>query len=482
MNKLAQTTVKAIGWSGITFALGNGVRFLSTVILVRLLAPKEFGLMALGLLATNYLSKLNFLGIGPALIYHQEEPEQTASVAFTLNLLLGVLLTGVAFLAAPLIAAFFREPRLTMIVRVLSAWFVIISLGGIHLARLRKALDFRRRLIPLVSHKFGKSCVAIILAVAGFGVWSLVWGQLAGGIIAVILLWTVERWCPRLTFDPGIARRLLSYGTQTGLLNILNSILANADYLIIGRRMDAVLLGFYTVAFRLPQIVVSGIQPVVGPVLFPAYIRFQNDGNSLNRAFLTTLQYISLITVPLGLGMAIVAPEFVEVFYTTDWMPTAPVMQALAVYAMIKSLSASTDHVYKATGRLAVVNQIAILRILIAVPILWIAAGHSIFHVAVGQILISLMTTIVQLGAISHILDIRFTDLWAAFRPALLGGGIMLSGILTLRLQISSFSPLIRLLLLSGCGAAVYVGTLWFTNRPLFQQALAILRTREETL
>jgi len=469
-------------WNYITFAGSKGLVFITTVILARVLAPEDFGLMALGLLAVNYLSKLNDLGIGAALIYRQEDVEQTADTAFFLSVGMGLILSLAVFLSAPLIAGFFREPRVQPLLHILSMTFVISGLGNIHEVRLRKELDFRRRLIPQISQRFFKGAVSITLAISGFGVWSLVWGQMAGTLAAAILFWWIYPWRPSLRFDLDAARMIVSYGLQVGLFRILHVLYKNIDYLIIGRRMDALQLGFYTMAFQLPHLLIYSIQMVVGQAVFPAYAKLRNDRNALKRAFLTTFKYVSVFCVPVGLGIFFVAPEFVDVFYTEKWANTVPVMQALAICSVINSLSANADHVYKAVGRPDIANRIGLVRVVLTVPVIWIAAGYHILYVGVAQIALALLNAVLQFVVASRIISIRPSVLLMTLQPAAIASIIMLAGIFVLHLQIASFEPLPRLIILTGWGVLLYVSALWLMDKDIFHQVRAIFRKEENVL
>jgi O-antigen/teichoic acid export membrane protein len=479
-SKLAQSAAKGALWNYLTFASGKGLVFITTIILARLLPPEDFGLMALALIAVNYLSKLNDFGIGSAMIYRQEDTEQTANVAFCLSLIMGSALTVAVFVSAPLIAAFFNEPRLTPIARVISVIFLISGIGSIHDVRLRKELDFRRRMIPEISQRFVKGGVSIGLALAGFGVWSLVWGQVSGIIAAALLFWLIYPWRPKLRFDIKIARMLITYGVQIGLFQILHVIYKNIDYLIIGRRMDTIQLGFYTMAFQLPHLVIYSIQMVVGQAVFPAYAKLQNDRNALGQAFLTTLKYVSLFCVPVALGIFVTAPEFVEVFYTKRWLPAVPVMQILAVYSMLNALSANADQVYNASGKPGIANKIGIIKMMLAVPVLWIAAGYNnILYVGIGQLVIAFMAAILQFIVASRMITVRPSSLIAALQPSAVGAAAMVPGLFILRSQISSFAPGIRLMLMVICGAALYIFAVWLTHRDVFRQTLTIFKKQK---
>lgn len=477
LTRLAQATVKGAVWSYAAFVAGKGLIFISTIILARILAPADFGLLALGLIAINYLDRLSDFGVSAALIYRQQDSERAANVAFVFSLVTGALLTVCAWLAAPLMAAFFQEPRVIPITQALSVTFMITSLGNIHEALLKKNLDFRGRFVPETGKSIFKGTVSIVLAWMGFGVWSLVWGQIAGALAATVLYWWITRWRPQLTFDRRIARAMLGYGVQIMLLDVLGGIHSNVDALIVGRRLNVGALGFYSMGFRIPELVILNICVVVSRALFPAYAKIQNDLAALRSGYLATLRYIALITVPAGIGMVIIAPEFVNVFYTERWAPAIPVMQALAVYAVIYSLSFNAGDIYKAIGRPALLNQTALFNLLLNVPLLLVAVNYGIFYVAVGQAFSILVLTLVRLGIVSRLLSIRPSAFLESLKPAANSAIVMLLGAWGLRVLIVQFDPAARLVALTLAGAILYVSTLWVADRTVLQQLIALVRT-----
>lgn len=470
---LARTTVTGTAWNYSAFALGKGLVFLCTILLARLLVPQDFGLVALGLLVLRFLETLGDLGVGPALIYRVEEPERTSSVALGINLTMGLVLTVGMILAAPLVADFFHEPRLVPVLRILSLSFLLTALRNVHASRLKKELAFRRRFVPEIARAAAKGVVSVIFAWLGFGVWSLVWGQLAGEVTATLLYWWAARWRPRLSFDFHVARALLSYGGQIVLLKIIAATRNNIDYLIIGRRLDAVALGFYVMAYRVPELVIVSLCTVASQVLFPAYARLQSDPAALRRGFLRTARFMALITVPVGVGMAIVAPEFVNLFYTARWAPSIPVMQVLALYSTFHALSFNAGDIYKAIGRPSILSSLGAARLVVAVPVLWIAAGHGILAVAIGHAAISLVFTVVSLGIACRVLAVGWREVASALRPAFVAAAVMAIGALALQ---QVLPPAARFGGAVLAGATLYIVTLWLTDRATVQQALALAR------
>lgn len=470
---LARSTVAGTAWNYSAFVLGKALVFLSTILLARLLAPQDFGLVALGMLVLAFLETLSDLGVGQALIYRVEDPERTGSVAFAINVVVGVGLTAVALLVAPLAADFFHEPRLTPVLRVLAVSFLLSALRNVHQSRLKKELEFRRRFIPEISRTVAKGATSVLLAWLGFGVWSLVWGQIAGGVTSTLLYWWAARWRPRLVLDRTIARALLGYGGQILLLKILAAFLSNVDYLIIGRRLDAIALGFYVMAFRIPELVIVSLCNVVSQALFPAYAKLQTDMAALRRGYLTTLRYVALITVPLGVGLSLVAPDFVHLVYTSRWAPSIPVMQVLALYSMFLSLGFNAGDVYKAIGRPSILTSLGALRLLVAVPVLWLAADHGILAVGIGQAAIALVFTLLGIGVTCRVLATPWRDVAAALRPAFRATAVMALGTLGLQRVLPSPARLTALVLV---GATVYALTLWLAERQTVDQAITLLR------
>ncbi len=475
---LARTTVTGTVWNYSAFALGKALVFLSTILLARLLVPQDFGLVALGLMVLRFLETLGDLGVGPALIYRAEDPERTSSVAFGINVVMGLVLTAGMVLGAPLAADFFHEPGLVPVLQVLALSFLLTAPRNVHESRLKRELAFRRRFVPEIARTAAKGVASVVFAWLGFGVWSLVWGQLAGEITSTSLYWWVARWRPRLSFDRTIARALLGYGGQIVLLKIIAATLNNVDYLIIGRRLDAVALGFYVMAFRIPELVIVSLCTVASQVLFPAYARLQSDAAALRRGFLKTMRYMALITVPVGVGMAIVAPEFVNLFYTARWAPSIPVMQILALYSTLHALSFNVGDIYKAIGRPSILSSLGAAKLVVAVPVLWFAASRGILGVAVGHAITTLIFTAVSLAMACRVLAVRWREVASALRPAFVSAAVMAIGVLALERLLPPSARLWGLVLV---GAMLYTLTLWLTDRPTVRQAFNLVRRARST-
>src|SRR5688572_17031622 len=211
--KIVLKTARGFIWNFSAYFLGKIVVLVTTAILARLLAKSDFGLVAVAVIAINYLSVLKDLGLGVALIQRKGDVLEAANTVFTINLILGVLLSAIIIPLAPFVATYFHDPQVIPVLRWMGISFIINALGSVHTNWLVRDLDYRRKLVPELGSALAKGVISIGLAYLGYGVWSLVFGQIAGAVVSVILVWIVLPWRPRLTLDRSLAGSLVKFGT-----------------------------------------------------------------------------------------------------------------------------------------------------------------------------------------------------------------------------------------------------------------------------
>ena len=463
--QLARKSARGILWNYVSFGLGKGLVFVTTAILARLLTPDDFGIVAFATLAVTYLAILKDLGLGLALIQQRENVEGAANTVFTLNLLLGAVLTLTGLSVAPLVASFFREPQIVPVLRWLSLTFVLNALGSIHIVRLRRELAFRRKLVPDLGRSLSKGVVSIGLALVGSGVWSLVIGQLAGVVAGVVLSWVAFPWRPRLTVDPKLARKLLSYGLFVMGIDALAIMTDNLDYLLIGYIFGNASMGIYTLAFRLPELLVLNPLWVMAAAIFPAYAAVQDQPEALRRGFLTTVRFVEIFSVPLSLGLVLVADPLVRVAFGEQWLAAIPVVRVLALFVLVRSIGFNAGDVYKAVGRPDILVKLELLNVGILAPALWIGSSFGLIGVAVGHLLASLVRMVVELVVVTRFVKVSFKGILLQLKPSF-SGGLALTLLLLPSLYLTvNASPLVRLMVTVTVGAAGYLGVLWLLER-----------------
>jgi PST family polysaccharide transporter len=464
-------------WSYGAFASSKLLTLVATAILARLLTPAEFGIVGFATVAITYLSIAQDLGLAGALIYQREKADRAAHVVFSWNLVLGLGLFLVGVLTAPLAAQFFDEPEVASLMRVLSVTFLIAPLGSVHLILLQKELDFRRKMFPDVGSALVKGAASVALALAGFGVWALVLGHLAGVVVSVVLAWIVVKWRPRLAFDRDLTRSLLAFGLPLFLVDLIYVVTGNIDYLIVGRVLGAAALGIYTLAYRIPELLVLGVVSVLSRTMFPAFTKARDSIASLRRGFAASIRYVVIFTTPICVGLFVVAEPLVLVMLGPDWLEAVPVLRVLAAFAWVRSLMSNDGDVYKALGKPGFLARITGLRLVILVPALLIATPYGLVAVAIALLIATVLDKTLRIYLISRQLEMRVTEVVAQFVPAVVAAVPLALVSVAMLYALDGAGPLTRLVATSLAGAATYFGAIWLLERDALRRIVVLVRT-----
>jgi O-antigen/teichoic acid export membrane protein len=473
--EIAQKTAWGFIWNFSTYFLGKFVVLITTSILARLLAKSDFGLMAVALVAINYLSVFKDLGLGVALIQRKGDVKEAANTIFTVNIIIGLVLSALIIPLAPWVAAYFHYPQVTPVLRWLGISFVINALGSVHTNWLVRDLDYRRKLVPELGGALSKGIISIGMAFLGYGVWSLVFGQIAGAIASVVLVWIILPWRPRLSIDRKVAGSFMKFGASVTAIDIITQITDNIDYVIVGRIFGLVPLSIYTLAYRLPEMLLIGNLWVMGGVVFPAFSTVQDRPNELRRGFLASVRFVELIAVPICLGLLIAADPIVRVVFGDQWLEAIPVLRVLAIYAWVYSLGYHVGGLYKAIGRPDILLRLSILTLMIIIPSLLIGARFGIIGVAAGHLVAVLIRRAISLGLATHFVNVSIIDIFGELRSSLLGALVMVPITLAVSYLTTTLHPFLQLTLIVLSGAISYLGVLWWVERENLRRLLRIV-------
>ena len=476
-------------WTAVSLIAGKGIIALSMVVLGRLLDANVFGLFGIGMLVVGYLELFNNFGIASAVINLTGNDQRLASVAFWVNICLGVIMTVVTWLAAPLIAGFFDEDGATAIIRALGFVFLFRSIGSVHDALLKRNLDMKAVTIADTVTAVSKGALTIALAALGLGVWSLVWGHLAGALLGSAVFWRVNPWRPQWlgsVHDPITgSRRLLGFGSQMTLIDILGAINMNIDYLLIGRAIGTTALGVYTLAFRLPELLIDGINQVVAKVAFPLFSQLQDNKEKGKVVLARMLALTSAVAIPAGIGLAIVADPLVRVVLGEKWtqvsigtdvISTAAPLRWLALSLTATALTKNIGDLYKGYGRPGLLNLIGAARVLFVVPLLIVAVRYGISGVAVAHAGAATLVSIAQILIASRVVDIQLADLLRPYRTPVIAGLTMTVITVPVIGVVDAWNPLFQLVVLAMVGAVTYIGTILMIDRRLVDEGRAFIQ------
>jgi O-antigen/teichoic acid export membrane protein len=348
---LVRQTVSGLWWSLGAQFLRQGSQFLIAVFLARLLTPPEFGLVAMVVVFSGFAGLFSDLGFGPALVQRQEIEERHYCSVFWLNVAFGIVLGVVLASASPLIAKFYREPRLIPIVLLVGLCFPINSLGLVQKASLTRQMDFRALGLIDIGNVTLSGVIAIVLAWRGFGVWSLVCQMLCLTIFEVAGLWWFSSWRPRVFFDRTAIRELFGFSSNLTGFTAINYWYRNGDNLLVGKFFGSAALGIYSRAYNLMLMPLSQITYVVSKVMFPALSRLQDDKARVKSIYLRSIALIALVTFPLMLGLLVVADHFILAIYGNAWAGAIQILRIFCVLGMVQSISSTAGWIYQSQGR-----------------------------------------------------------------------------------------------------------------------------------
>lgn len=463
--QIAQKTALGFIWNFSAYFLGKLVVLITTSILARMLAKNDFGLVAIAVVVVNYLSVLKDLGLGAALIQRKSSVSEAANTVFTINIIIGLVLSLVIMPLAPLVAIYFKDPHITPVLRWIGISFIINALGSVHTNWLVRNLDYRRKIIPELGGALTKGAVSIGMAYLGYGVWSLVFGQIIGATVSVVLVWMVLPWRPRFTIDRTIAKGLMRFGVSVTAIDILSEIIDNIDYVIVGRIFGIVPLSIYTLAYRLPEILLIGNLWVMAGVIFPAFSTIQDQSDELRRGFLASVRVVDLMAVPICLGLFIAADPIVRVVFGDQWLDIIPILRVLAIYAWVYSLGFHVGGLYKAIGRPDISLRLSILTLVIIIPSLLIGARFGLIGVAIGHLVAVLIRRVISIAIATRFVKVSMAEIFAELKPSFLAAVVMTPVALMVLYVTATLNPFFQLALVISSGAIAYLGVLWWIEK-----------------
>lgn len=476
VTSLAGEVISGTRWTGLSQVAMQGTRLIVQVILARLLAPEDFGAIAVALVVVHLLDIVMDLGTGPAIIQRRELAPSLASAIFVLNAVLGAILCLTLILTADFVAGLFGTPDARPVLQVMAFALIITSLARTQQAMLRRNLKFRAVAMVGIGGSLASAFVAIPAALLGAGVWALVAGHLAMATAMAVIAYRSSGWLPSRPFDFRGLREIADYSLNVSGTQFIEFFLQSADKVVIGRFLGVVPLGVYAIAERFMRYPVYALARVLMGVLFPTLSRTQEDPAALRRAVLRSGGAMALIVLPMMVGLASIAEEFTHVVLGDRWSEVVPLLQILAPAGAIQALVMGCSTVFLATGRadlqfrLGLLTGIAYLvSYLVGVqwglPGLAIAFGVAVVVMAVPGLILPL-----------RLIDLRLRDFLRELRPYVFSTAIMSLAVIMMSRVLSEIGGSSLVVLVSGVatGVVVYGGAILLLRPPALGDVLAL--------
>ena len=468
----------AVIWRSGSQVVGQLVQWAATFLVLRILAPSDYGLYAMAAVVQTLLGLLNGFGLANALVQRKRVTQFELRQLFGMLLVVNGALAAAQFLAAPLVAQWYGEPQVTAILRVLAIGYLANPFLALGYAVLAREMDFRRQAKVNIFAAVAGALAALGGALAGLGVWTLVLAPLVVfairglgmAIAARALLWP--------SFDFRGTRHMAGYGGTVTLSTMLYFAQTQSDVVIAGRAVDAHTLGLYTTALFLAQLFVNKVVPPLNEVAFTAYARMQDDRAGFANGFLTAVRAIMLVSIPFCLGLSVTADPLVHVVLGEKWLGVGPYLQLIALAIPFMTLQVLFAPATNALDRPGIAARSSAFGAVLMPLAFLTGIQWGVIGMAAAWLVAYPMMTLATARWSLPVIGVAWRDLGKALAPPVLAGIAMAAGVLAVDYQTNALAPLPRLALLVTVGAAIYLGGLAIFAPDRLRELVAFVRHR----
>lgn len=329
----------------------QGVTFIVSIVLARLLDPTVYGTVALVTIFTTIMQVFVDSGMGNALIQKKDADDLDFSSVFYFNMAMCSVLYLIMFFAAPLIASFYRMPELTAIVRVLSLVVVISGVKNVQQAYVSRHLMFKRFFFSTLGGTIGAAVIGIAMAYLGFGVWALVAQMLFNAAVDTTILWITVKWRPKKMFSFQRLKSLFSYGWKLLVSSLIDTVYNDLRQLIIGKKYSSGDLAYYNQGKKFPQLIVTNINTSIDSVLLPTMSKAQDDMAAVRSMTRRAIKTSTFLMMPAMIGLAVCAEPLVRLILTEKWLPCVLFLRIFCITYAFYPIHTANLNAIKAMGR-----------------------------------------------------------------------------------------------------------------------------------
>jgi O-antigen/teichoic acid export membrane protein len=479
-HNITRKSIASVKWSVLTEVVSRVVSPFTFVILARILAPEDFGIIAIAQIAISFCYLFWDAGLEKALIQTREPLEKAANVVFWINIALGLLLYVVLFVSAPLLAIFFNTPAAGVVLQVLGLQIIISSLSTVQQALLLRDLNFKLLFWARLATAAIPALVSIPLAYLGYGVWALVASSLAGAFINLLILWIRSSWRPQFCFDMSIAKKMANFGSWIVLDSLIGWFISQGDAVVVGRFLGIRDLGLYRTGRNIVDILFGLTMNPIHSILYPSFSALQGDKEALQVFLHKANRIIMSLTLPIGTGIMCIASPLVVVVLGAKWQGVDVVISIMGLQTALGWLVGANPEIYRAMGRPDLQTKIGIFCIPLYLIVYFVAAPLGLKAFVFARLGLTLVVLPVHVWMAVKILNLSYLYLWETGKPMILSTIFMVLTIIGINWMMD-VTDLIRpvivdLLTFTITGIVVYLGSLWIIDKSFVVQTKNMVR------
>ena len=483
--ELKARILSAVGWS---LAVKLGLQIFTwaiTLLVIRLLSPEDYGLMAIAQVFLNLVVGLTAMGLGDALVQRDNTPREVVARVFGWSMVAALVMAGLMVAVAHPVADWYGEPRLALLVQAAALNLPLNALATLPRAALTKALHVRKLVVVEAASNVFAAVVTFTLAWLGYGVWALMIGSLAGSTArtgALLLLAADTMVMPRL----GVAGlgRMVSFGVYRALEHFVWVVQTSIDVLIVGHFLGTATAGVYAVALNFAMMPLSKIAPVLNSTAFPAFALLQARPAEARYYLIKAIRLMALAAFPVFFGVHAVAPEVVEIVFGPNWVEAKPVLAVLALASAFRAIQLPFPNYLQGTGRSRESFWCMLAGLVLIAPALAIGCSYGVIGAGVAWLVVAVLGFVLSAAIAAHWGDVVLRELLVAPLKPLLAGLAMLAVVLPLGEVLvlpewpGVWASVARLAVLAAVGGAVFSLVLMLAFRDLRDEAWALVRRR----
>lgn len=449
---LRHKTTKGLLWSSVENFSNQGVQFIFSIILARILAPSDYGVVAMVAIFFAVAQSFVDSGFSNALIRKKDRTEEDMSTCFYFNIVVGLVAYAVLFVISPWVAEFYNQPILSPIVRVSGLNVLLNSLCVVQQAKLTFNIDFKSQAKVTLTATIISGTIGVILAYMGYGVWSLVWQGVASAVCRTCLLWIIAGWRPKSRFSKKSLLYLFGYGSKLLASGLLDAIYNNVYPIVIGKFYSPAQLGLFSRAQGWASLPSSNITRILQRVTFPVLSSIQDDEERLRADYRRLLKMSAFVVFPLMLLLAAVASPLIRVVITSKWDGCAIYLQVVCFAMMWYPIHAINLNLLQVKGRSDLFLRLEIIKKILGITIMCVTIPLGVLTMCYGMVVSSVLCLFINTYYTGKLINVGFLkqmkDLFPVFSIS------FLSGIMAYLVVISFDIEWVRLILglFGGCG------------------------------
>jgi O-antigen/teichoic acid export membrane protein len=425
MTDIKQKTINSMAWSLSERISLQVIHILISIILARLLSPSDFGLLGMLVIFTSIAQSILDSGFGSALIQKKDASQTDSSSIFYFNLFIGFILAAIFFFSAPIIAEFFNQPILKPITRVLSINTIINAFSLVQFSLMRKRLDFKNHFIVSIIAVLISGMSAIIAAISGLGVWSLVIQTLSLSVAQATLLWIFGKWRPIGRFSITALKTMYSFGSKLLIAGLIETAFKHIYQTFIGKVYTPEDVGYYSRASQMESAASVATSMALGSVIFSAFSPYQDDKTTLRKVHGKAIKMSMFLIMPLMLGLILIAEPLFLFLLTDKWANSIPYFQHLCVIGLLFPIVVQNYNILRITGRTDMHLKLEIFKYIITAIAIALTFQHGILALIYGQIAVAFISHFVVSYYVGRLIDYSLLDQLKALLPIAIMSSIM---------------------------------------------------------